>query len=527
MQNAVAYIRVSSQRQVEEGGSLDVQTKQVESYAAANGLTLVRVFREEGESAKTDQRPRLQDMLQFIRQKEHGVQVVIVPKIDRLARNVTDYTNLKLQLNRLGIRLESLGERIEDTPVGRFTETILASVAQFDNEIRAERSKGGMVEAVSLGRWVWQAPVGYRNVRHNGKGTIEPHPKNAPIIQRAFQQLAEGHQSVQAVREFLSQAGIKLSRNGMYKLVQNEVYIGKIHAFGRVSEAKPPFVPIIDEPTFHRARLNLRPTNLPQQYQLESADFPLRGTIQCSCGRLYTASWSMGEYGQRYGYYRCLTCKKKNYSMKGIDPRFQEFLAIYRGKKKCWESLKSKLVQFESSVNNQMEKDNVDAEARVAEIQSLRDAVVLKNAKGVIPDDLAMRQIQQLTEELAQAMSQKREVSKGNISELVDFAQEFFFKLHATWDGFTLRTKKDLLRFMFPEGVLFDPERGFRTSDNSLIELVRRTVSGELSSMVDPSAEFSNSLHEWIRTLHQIASQDRPQTLEPSNKSKTSNQNPS
>ncbi len=509
MQNAVAYIRVSSQRQVEEGGSLETQTKQVESFAAKNDLNLVRIFREAGESAKTDQRPQLQEMLRFIRSKEHGVNVVIVPKIDRLARNVADYLNLKLQITRLEIRIESLGERIEDTPTGRFSEALMASLAQLDNEIRSERSKGGMDDAVAEGRWVWKAPVGYRNVRPNGKGTIEPHPEHAPLIQRAFHQLATGHQSAKAVRAFLDQDGIRLSRNGFYKLIQNEIYIGRIHAFGKIALAQPPFVPLVDEETFHRARKNLKPTNVPQQYQMESSDFPLRGSMKCACGRLFTASWSRGEYGKRYPYYRCMSCQRKSFKREAVDTEFERFLAIFKGRADAWDRLERKILEFDESIRKQHSKDHEMAEKRIEEIQQLRDAIAIKNAKGVLPDDLATRQIGLLTEELAQVMSEKgQEPAQPKASDVMIFARSFFFDLDQTWHKFTIKTKKDLLRFMFPKGILFDPERGFRTSDSPLTERLIQAVSGDLSSMVDPSAEFSNFVHSWLSTLYSIARSD-------------------
>ncbi len=506
MQTAVAYIRVSSQRQVEEGGSLDSQMKQVEKYAASTGHRLTRIFREEGESAKTDQRPRLQEMLVFCRDRKNGVGVVIIPKIDRLARNVSDYTNLKLQLSRLGIRLESLGERIEDTPVGRFTETILASVAQFDNEIRAERSKGGMIEAVSHGRWVWKAPIGYRSVRHHGKGTIEPDPRFAPFIREAFKLLAIGHHSPQAVRSYLGLAGISRSNSSFYRMLQNEVYIGRIHAFDKVFAASAPFVPLVDELTFYRAQAVLYPSQLPQHYQLESKDFPLRGSMRCGCGLLYTASWSRGKKDVKYPYYRCSHCRGRSYARKIVHDFFQIELGAYRGHEAAWERLKASLIELEAETRVHEERQRQVGTKRVSELKLLQDGVALKNAAGVIPDDLAKRQIDRLNKEIAFAYANIPLASQEtSVESLVEFAKAFFFDLEQAWQDFSLKTKKDLLRFMFPEGILFHPERGFRTPENSLSEQVKRVVSGAELHLVDPGFEFWKTLHQWLDEVTRIS----------------------
>jgi len=505
METAVAYIRVSSQRQVDEGGSLDSQTKQVEQFAGARDYQLATIFREEGESAKTDQRPQLQAMLRFCRERSNGVRVVIVPKIDRLARNVNDYTNLKVQLSRLGIRLESLGERIEDTPVGRFTETILASVAQFDNEIRAERCKGGMLEAVAQGRWVWKAPVGYRNVRINGKGTIEPDPRFGPTVAQAFRLLADGHQSARAVHMFLEQSGVRCGRTGFYKLIKNEVYMGRIHAFGRVTLASAPFVPLVDEITFAQANRSLRQVSMPQVYQVESDDFPLRGSMLCRCTRRYTASWSKGEQGAQYAYYRCPHCQGRSYRRNIVEAHFRQELRLYEGVEAGWQRLADELKSFDDTVRAESETQRQSGVQRVEELQALMDAIVLKNARGVISDELAKRQIDRLTCDIATvAESIPRRSELSSIEELIAFARRVFSNLAEEWEHFSLRTKKDLLRFMFPQGILYDPERGFRTPENSLSERFQKVVQGELSILVEPSFLFWKSLHEWLGELYLV-----------------------
>ncbi len=66
--------------------------------------------------------------------------------------------------------IKSVTEYFEDTPAGRFMENIIANVGQFDNDVRTERCIGGMREAINEGRYVWMAPIGYKNVRGKWQG---------------------------------------------------------------------------------------------------------------------------------------------------------------------------------------------------------------------------------------------------------------------------------------------------------------------------------------------------------------------
>ena len=510
METAVAYIRVSSQRQVDEGGSLESQLKLVERHAATNGYQLVEIFREEGESAKTDQRPELQALLRYCREKKHGVTVVVVPKIDRLARNVIDYSNFKVQLMRLGIRIDSIGERIEDTPVGRFTETILASVAQFDNEVRAERSKGGMVDAVSQGRWVWQAPLGYRLTRVNGKGTIEPDPVDGPLVSEVFRRVATGLHKPSLAFGYLKQQGVRISPGGFYKMLTREVYLGRMHVFGRIYQAQPPYIPLIDEVTFRQVQRILgKSKSGPRKYERDSEDFPLRGTMLCTCGKRYTAGWTTGAQGRVHGYYQCQHCKSRSYRKLVVESHFLIELGAYTGRLEAWRRLLGALEALDIKYHSASASVRAEHLGQIEELQNLRDSVALKNASGVLPDDVTKRQLHQLNEQIQEIASEiPPNEHKVSASELIDFATNFLGSLKQTWPTLTLKTKKDLLRFMFPSGILYLPNSGFRNSLNPVSERLKRTISAANSTLVDPDPDALKELRTWLEELYHLMRPD-------------------
>lgn len=510
METAIAYVRVSDQRQVEDGASLETQTRLVTKYAESNGYDLVKVFREEGESAKTDQRPRLQELLSYCKDRSSRATVLIVPKIDRLARNTHDYATLKIQLSRLNIRIESIGEKIEDTPVGRFTETIMASVAQFDNEIRAERCKGGMLEAVQAGRWVWKAPLGYRNIRHNGKGTIEPDPATAPHIERAFELVGIGKQTPRQVMNYLKSHGIKLTRSTFYRMFTNEAYIGRIRSFGGVFEATPPFVPIVSESLFGKAQRGLEASVAPQTYQVEHEEFPLRGSIRCMCGNYFTASFSRSKTGKLHGYYRCMKCGSPSIKMDRVMELFEEELKQYEPTPGVMERVRACLESYVDGISKASRQAAKENRERISELQKLRSSIVLKNASGVIPDDVAKSEIDRLTGEIERLQqSVQAEPCSGDVTSIVGFAENFLTGLSSHWHYLKLQTKKNFLKLLFPQGVLFSPNDGFRTQDIVLLEQIKRVLSGDMSQLVHRPDEFSNLLLAWLEQLKMIEQDQR------------------
>lgn len=181
MKKAILYTRVSSKEQVDEGNSLESQKRRGLEYAEQNNLVIVRHFEERGESAKTTNRPVLKQMLEYIARDKGEIDVLLIYKVDRLSRDTADYLALKQLFEGAGIVVASMTEHFDDTPLGSLMEKIASSFAQYDNDIRAERSKGGMEQGVREGRWQWQAPIGYVNVRIDGKKNIAYDPRKGYV----------------------------------------------------------------------------------------------------------------------------------------------------------------------------------------------------------------------------------------------------------------------------------------------------------------------------------------------------------
>ena len=99
---AAIYLRVSDPTQV-DGYSLDAQERACRDYVAARGWAVVDIFRDEGISGRSDERPELQRLVALARNRHH--QVVVVHNLDRLVRNLRLQLNLNAELDLARVRL--------------------------------------------------------------------------------------------------------------------------------------------------------------------------------------------------------------------------------------------------------------------------------------------------------------------------------------------------------------------------------------------------------------------------------------
>lgn len=114
---------------------------------------VISEYIEPGASAKTTERPELQRLLTCLREAKERVDILLVHKIDRLARNVFDHATIKALLKQRDIRLASVVENIDESVSGQLVENIMASIAQFYSANLSEEVKKGMRQKVLKVGW--------------------------------------------------------------------------------------------------------------------------------------------------------------------------------------------------------------------------------------------------------------------------------------------------------------------------------------------------------------------------------------
>lgn len=159
---ALLYARVSTQLQVADGVSLDVQERQLQQAAELAGFTEFELVREEGRSGKSiSGRPALTSALK--RLDAGDAKALFVTRIDRLARSTQDFLSVVDRANKNGWRLVMLDLNLDTSSYqGRFVVTIMSALAEMERGIIASRQKDVHEDRRKRGI-VWGVDMGPKN----------------------------------------------------------------------------------------------------------------------------------------------------------------------------------------------------------------------------------------------------------------------------------------------------------------------------------------------------------------------------
>lgn len=152
----VGYVRVSTQEQANEGHSLAAQEAKLRAYAELYDLDLVEIEIDAGQSGKSLDRAGLERALKALR--AGTVEALLIPKLDRLTRSVADMAHLIDEFfgDRAPCKsaLLSVADQIDTrTAGGRLVLNVLVSVAQWEREANAERTKAALDHKKSMGEY--------------------------------------------------------------------------------------------------------------------------------------------------------------------------------------------------------------------------------------------------------------------------------------------------------------------------------------------------------------------------------------
>lgn len=207
---ALIYTRVSTAEQI-ENHSLATQKLACEQFCQKEGFAIDRVFSDEGESAKSADRPQLQQLLNYCQQHAKEIDLVVVYNVSRLARQLLDHQMIRFTLGKLGVQVRAVTEAFDDTASGKLVENMLAVIAQFDNDQKAARTVECMTAALKAGDWVFQPPLGYVKPPSGGPSLV-PDPERARLVQVGFARMATGRHTKREVLDDLTAQGLRTRR---------------------------------------------------------------------------------------------------------------------------------------------------------------------------------------------------------------------------------------------------------------------------------------------------------------------------
>ncbi|MFQ5801417.1 MAG: recombinase family protein [Candidatus Methylomirabilales bacterium] len=391
--NGIIYCRVSSKDQV-EGTSLDSQELSCREYARSNNIRILKVFVEQGESAKFADRTQLLELIDFCRTQKSRVHALLVWKIDRFARNVQDHFNVKASLLKYGVRIVSVTEPIDSNPEGKLMETILAGFAQFDNDIRGLRTIQGMRRKLQDGIFPWKPPRGYVSSTARGeKKTTPDGPDQAlfGLLQKAWRALLTGAYTKAEIRRLLESWGISLTPQSIDNLFSNSYYAGILVDPWSSEEFEGRHIPMVTREEFAQVQHLLRRRNRSLPHQRVRSEFPLRGLARCvGCHRYLTGSFSRGR-SQRYPYYHCYNKKCEHYG-RGYPTEmthgaFKSFLMQIAPKPEFTIKLTTVLAQVAEERSALVEAKKVRQQTELGRLNRQRQELIRMKTDGLITDE--------------------------------------------------------------------------------------------------------------------------------------------
>lgn len=308
--NVVIYARYSSDRQREE--SIEGQLKVCYDYAEKEGYNVIDTYIDRALSAKTDNRPKFQQMIRDSGKKQF--QGIIVYQLDRFARNRADSAKYRTILNKNNVKLFSANENISDNASGILLESVIEGLAEYYSVELSEKVTRGMNVNAEKGLYNGGVtPLGYKIENH--KYVIDE--EKAPIVKEIFTKYANGERIVDICKDLNSRGltnaqGTEFKANSFSTLLKNRRYLGLYIYKGKET---PNIVPqIIDEELFNKVAEKLAKNKLSPARARAKAEYILTTKLFCGyCKEMMVghSSNKVSKGGVIYNYYKCKNSGRK------------------------------------------------------------------------------------------------------------------------------------------------------------------------------------------------------------------------
>ena len=447
---AGVYVRVSREEQV-AGYSLAAQERAAEAFCAQHGWHPVP-YREEGRSARADDEARRPVFRQLMADAEAGVlDVVVVHKLDRFARNRRVAFDAFERLGRTGVGFVSLAEQMDySSPAGQLMLTMLVGLAQFYSDNLAFETRKGKAERKAQGLYNGLLPFG---LKRGPDGLPVPDPETYPGLLLAFRLAAEGR-SDREVAEALNAAGYRTTGNRgpnlftkdtVCRVLKNRFYLGELPD-GDGGWIDGAHQPVLDAELFEQAQRTRRANRTnPARVNRRHRRYSLSGLAVCGrCGGSLHFHTSKGGRARVYCYQERQggSCGQRSAFLDGIDAQVAAYLATFR----LADGAVAEVVALHE--RNRDERD--DAARARRELAGRLERIKELYAWGDMTREAYQAERDRLEARLAAAKG------TGERAALLERAAAFLRDLPAAWQAATPEQRNALARVVFRSVELVD-----------------------------------------------------------------------
>jgi site-specific DNA recombinase len=321
-QRVAIYCRKSTEEGLDqEFNSLDAQRQSCELFAASQkneGWEVIpEHFDDGGWSGSNTERPALKRLLAEV--QAGRVQVIMVYKLDRMSRSLTDFVTLLQMLEKHQVAFVSVTQHFNTaTPMGRLTLNILICFAQFERENMIERVRDKVAATKRQGRWCGGVPVLGYDVAPGGRKLVvnEAEAERVRAIFALYLELGSlGTVAQELARRGwtnkawtsgtgVARGGKPFSKSTLSRLLTSILYTGQVLYRGEIFPGDHPA--IIDREIYGRVQNRLAAQRVSGCQEARTKHFALlRGLLRCGpcgCGMAYTYAKRAAKL---YGYYTC------------------------------------------------------------------------------------------------------------------------------------------------------------------------------------------------------------------------------
>jgi site-specific DNA recombinase len=512
--NCIIYCRVSSKEQI-EGTSLESQEIACKEYARAHGIEILKTFIERGESAKFADRTQLIELIDFCRTSKVKANALLVWKLDRFARNVSDHFNIKATLMKYGVRVVSVTEPIDGNPEGKLMETILAGFAQFDNDIRAARTVQGMRRKIQEGIFPWKPPLGYRSADRDGTKKTKPDEPNQPmfgLFRRAWREFATGMFSKADMLRLMhswgiqTAKGISMTAQSLDNFYRNPYYAGILVDPWSGEQHLGKHIPMVSAEDFARVQSIIARKNRSLPHQKERLEFPLRSFARCAtCRQCLTGGFSKGR-SRRYAYYICgnRECDAQpNYRVDDVNDEFGAFLDQISPRPELIAALERRILQAAEKKQSDGKNRTVRKNEELARLEQQVQELIRMRAQHLITD-------REFIEQKAMVSGRQVVVASMETTERFDAKQIKadleevkcpLSRLRATWSEMPVGFQKRFNHMVLPVGFVIGESR---TAELGPVFKVLGGFEGTNSHEVPLTGEKLNQLYQAIQAFAEL-----------------------
>ncbi|MCX6706108.1 MAG: recombinase family protein [Candidatus Woesebacteria bacterium] len=513
--------RFSDQKQV-GGTSTETQLDACEKYCKSNGIEVIGYHKVEAESAKSSNVSRIAELVGFCRKYQGKAKVLVVFKVDRFARDVSQHYYLKTELIKMGIGLRSATEPIDDTPQGELMETILAGFAQFDNSVKRERVKLAMWARVEQGLYPWDPPYGYKPIKVDGV-KLSPRVIDSncsETIKYIFTRFSTGLISKADLSRDLRKRKVKnykrkfinFSIQNIFNILNNRFYCGLLKTLeGKVIIGKhEALIPVsLYEKCQEVQKDQTRNINTKRMYN--NPDFPLRRFVSCTfCSKPLTACWAKSAYGNRHPYYYCRNPKCIKYAKMikkvEIENQFMDYLKAVKPTEIFIRKFKSRFIKRYEKRKGEIKGDYLNQLGEIQGWEKEEKWIIDSGMKGVLPDHIVKTRVDEIEKKITLAkmgLTEKHE-EELDINALLAYAENFIQTIEMNWFDAPLALKMRLQRAVFPNGVIYEYPGYSNAKISPVFEIINTLATSEDKNVTYYSLRANTLVMNFIRLIRNL-----------------------